>query len=165
MNILPIILIAGTGFIFLNKRKSSNLKSSELNGSNSLSKSLNIPKGYEIINCQTLNITEPVDAFEYAYKLGKAISAGKPKLPEDMLFAGMKNGQIVNCLTTKESYKTLLNTPEKANFAFEMFKFYYSGLSSPETEVSYMDNLLTIRNMFKNYGFDISKMKVEIIKE
>lgn len=161
MNLLPIVILAGAGFLFLNKKKEVK-PTVKIDNSK---KPVEFPdrKGYEIINCKTLNITDPTTAFEYAYNLGKSLAAGKTKLPEDMLFSSKVNGQIVNCLTTKESYKTLLDTSEKANFAFEMFKFHYSGLASKSSEQSYMENLLAIRNTFKNFGFDISKMKVEIL--
>ena len=166
MSNLPIIIGGlAIGFFFLSKKKPTNTNKSEPNQNDSDSSKGDSPKGYSITDCSVLNITDPTTAFEYAYNLGKTISAGKQKLPEDILFAGMKNGQIVNCLTTKESYKTLLNTTEKANFVFEMFKFHYSGLASKQTAPAYLENLLQVRNIFKNFGFDVSKMKVELIED
>lgn len=77
MSNLPIIIGGlAIGFFFLSKKKSMITNKIEPQiGPGS-------PKGYSMTNCSILNITDPTTAFEYAYNLGKAISAGKQKLPE-----------------------------------------------------------------------------------
>lgn len=173
MNNLLLLLGLAAGYVYVTKPKTATKKSTTTPKTEPKTepKVEPIPKdavlsvgskevGYAIYDCNLLIIYDAQKAYDYAAKLGAGITENNGQF-DDLLF-----GKCFENAKDLIGIKTLLNTKEKAVFAFNLLKNIISGYASIylDEKAGLLETLYEIKTkLVEVLGFDSDNFDVSLI--
>jgi hypothetical protein len=169
MNNLLLLAALGAGYVYFTKPKTTTKKTTTTPKTEP--KIEPIPKdavlsvgskevGYAIYDCNLLIIYDAQKAYNYAAKLGAGLTENNGQF-DDLLF-----GKCFENAKDLIGIKTLLNTKEKAVFAFNLLKNIISGYASIylDEKAGLLETLYEIKTkLVEVLGFDSDNFDVSLV--
>lgn len=166
MNNLLLLLGLAAGYVYVTKPKTATKKSTITPKTETPPKNGKLVAGskeigYEIYDCNKLIIYNAQKAYDYAFELGLETEELNGQF-DDILFGKC----FENAKDDLSKVKQVFNSLEKAKFAFNLFRYAFSGYiaNTPVWKDEIIDNLKLIKSKFVDYlGFNSNDFDVNLI--
>jgi hypothetical protein len=166
MNNLLLLGALAAGYVYFTKPKTTTKKTTTTPKTETPPKNGKLVAGskeigYEIYDCNKLIIYNSQKAYDYAFELGLETEELNGQF-DDILFGKC----FENAKDDLSKVKQVFNSLEKAKFAFNLFRYAFSGYiaNTPAWKDEIIDNLKLIKSKFVDYlGFNSNDFDVNLI--